>query len=118
MVYPFGCKYLDKLVLSLGQLISNMGFECVLDLVTTNGVQANSDRDLFILNHLEALKKGDRVLYFSYKGNFTSSLLQLHNPMHRFFIRCSYNALLVPDTYCLNQIQSRIWLENIPNLCA
>ena len=72
MVYPYGCEQIKDLVLLLGQLLDNMGCDCILDLVTDQEVQNEGDRDLFVMKKLDTLQKEDFVIFIHYEGNFCS----------------------------------------------
>lgn len=65
MVYPCGCDCLNELTLLLGQLVTDMGLDCILDLVVHDKV----DRDVFILEKLNQLGRKDFVIFLNYTGD-------------------------------------------------
>ena len=72
LIYPFGCEHLKYLVLKLGQLLQNMGCQCIIDLLDEE-VQIGGHRELYLMKRLREVQEGDYVIFINYQGNSPKS---------------------------------------------
>lgn len=108
--YPFGCTYLEKLVVLIGQLLTSMGCQCILDLYM------EGDRNIFMMREIQKLQRDDYVILFNYRGTSSDSqnALKCHENL---ICKKRFSHLLHRDNFIAIQFDMQETMSLATSIC-